>query len=86
MESLFKNYKLPNTKIKSERALVISDILELVNGTKGIKRKLTARNIAVFLSPYSVSDLYVFVSKLKLSKTPASMFWYFVNPKDKFKI
>ena len=75
------NYNLPtkNEKIKSERALVISDILELVNNTKGIKKKLTARNCAVFLSPYSVSDLYVFVSKLKQAKTPASLFWYLVK-------
>lgn len=81
MNNLFENYELPKTKITNERQVVVGDILELVNGTHGIKRKLTARNIAVFLSPYSTSDLYAFVSKLKLSKTPASMFWYFVKPK-----
>lgn len=74
------NYNLSTKgKIKSERALVISDILELVNGTDGIKKKLTARNCAVFLSPYPTSDLYILHSKMKLSKNPAKLFWWYVK-------
>ena len=74
------------TKITNERQLVIQDILELVNGTAGIKRKQTARNVAVYLSPYPTSDLYSLFSKMKLSKTPASLFWYYAkNIPNKYK-
>lgn len=82
MNSLFSNYELPKqNNIKSERALVISDILELANRTHGIKKKLTARNVAVFLSPFKTPDLYPLLSKMKNSKSPASLFWWYVKNK-----
>ena len=76
------DYNLPTkTSINNERASVISDILTLVNNSLGIKRKVTARNAAVFLSQYKTPDLYVLLSKMKQAKNPASLFWYFVKVK-----
>ena len=67
--------------IKSERASVVSDILEAVNSTHGIRKKLTAKNCAVFLSHIKTPDLYHLLSKMKTAKSPAAIFWYFVKPK-----
>lgn len=80
MDKLFKDYEQPKkTKIRSERALVISDIIEVANATQGIKKKLTPKNTAVLLSPFNTPDLYVLLSKMKQAKTPAATFWYFVK-------
>lgn len=67
--------------IKSERALVISDILDLANKTHGIRKKIIPRVAAVFLSPIKTPDLYVLLSNMKRSKTPAALFWWTVKPK-----
>lgn len=67
------------SNIRSERALVLSDIIEVANASAGIRKKLTARNVAVFLSPFTTSELYVLLSKMRDSKTPAALFWWHVK-------
>lgn len=74
-------YTIGTSKINNERALVISDILDVANKTPGIKRKITPRNAAVFLSPIKTPDLYALLSNMKKAKNPAAYFWWTVKKK-----
>lgn len=75
-----QNTKQTTKKIRGERDLVISDILDLYHSVP-FKRKQTHRNFAVMLSPFNVSQLYALLSNMKHAKNPAAMFWWTVKKK-----
>lgn len=77
-------FKTKKTGAKSERDLIVGDIYNFFKD-KGIpllrRGEMKMSYMGERLSPFKTSDLYPFLSKLKESKNPAALFWFFVKPK-----
>ena len=74
----------PKSRARSERALVIEDIWNYFK-TRRIKllknKEISVVAFSVLLSPFSIEEIYILLSKVKEARNPGAMFWWFVSPK-----
>src|SRR3990167_1833520 len=85
MKSLFEILKtrgIPKKTEKksfSERNAVFWDIMIEYDKSPN-KKKQTIRNLNFFARYIKTKDLYHLLSRMKQSKNPAALFWYYVKP------